>query len=348
MEFEVRVLKRAADAKEDEWDRCSGGLSFNDHQWYEFGEASRQGDTPIHILLFHQGEPAARASFWLTWQEPIPIASKWLRDALGQMLQRRPLLVCRTPVADASGLCLPTDPTLRPQALEVIARTSLKLAAQYKASFVLFPYLLHDQAREAGWPASFTAVDLPGPATRLMIRWTDFESYLKQLPRSTRNYFRHNRNRAKDLDLRVEAGKEPVSSEEAMRFIRNVEDEHGSPHNPWAASIIQNAGLADSTWFIASTGARMAGCLLTFQDGENGLLSLIGLDYGIPYAYFQLLYEAIGYAIGKGVKTLWGGTGAYQFKQSLGFELVDNTWAVFAGRRKVLQFLGRMAARWAL
>ena len=346
MDFDVHVVKSVREVEEEIWDRCGGGHSFNSHHWYQYGEAVRENDTPVYILLFNQNELIARATFWVSWQEPIPVSSEPLRRLLERMLHRWPMLICRTPVIDATGLSLPADPVLRGCAIETIARTALQIASEYHISFVLFPYLQSNEAQAPGWPSEYCAVDLPGPSTCLHIHWSDFESYLKQLPRSTRTYYRHNRNRANEWDIQVEPEKQPASPEQVAQFIRNVENQHKSPPNPWVASTIKNAGMVNATWFTARSRGKTVGSLLTFQEKENGLLSLIGLDYAVPHAYFQLLYEAIRSAIGKGMQSLWGGAGAYQFKQSMGFELVNNTWAVFAGRRKYLQILGRLTARW--
>jgi predicted N-acyltransferase len=346
MEFEVRIINSVREVKKEIWDRCNSGLSFNSHNWYQFGENARKNDKPVYILLFHQGELIARAAFWVSWQEPLPISSEPVRRLVARMLHRWPMMICRTPVMDATGLSLPSESALRTYAIETIARKALQVAQQYKVSFVLFPYLLSEEAQAAGWLSEYFAVDLPGPSTCLEIQWSDFESYLKQLPRATRTYYRHNRNRADDLDMQVETSKQPVSPELVTRMIRNVEKHHGSPPNPWVTSIMENAGSVNATWFTARSRGQAVGSLLTFQEKESGLLSLIGLDYDVPYAYFQLLYEAIRAAIGTGVKRLWAGTGAYQFKQSMGFELVNNTWAVFASRQKSLQTLARLAVRW--
>jgi hypothetical protein len=40
-----------------------------------------------------------------------------------------------------------------------------------------------------------------------------------------------------------------------------------------------------------------------------------------------------------------GGTGSYEMKQRLGFELVDTNYVAFAGRGPVLRGLGRWVGR---
>jgi hypothetical protein len=79
-------------------------------------------------------------------------------------------------------------------------------------------------------------------------------------------------------------------------------------------------------------------------DGGARIMTLLGRDYGVDYAYFQLIYTAIRCAIEEGAGFLRGGSGAYDMKQRLGFQLESSNYIVFSGGGKVLQKFGRWAA----
>lgn len=344
MSFEVQLAHSVREIGPEAWDRLSGGRPFTSYRWYSYGEAVLADNTPIYIILHHQGEPAARATFWLRRREALPIASRLARRAVEAILHRWPLLLCSTPLADASGLILP-DPPLRDEALGVIAQVALDQARRHRVSFVGCAYLSEQEARQAGWPRAFTAVDLPEPTTRLSIVWADFESYLCQLPPAARKDYRRHRNRAADLGIEIKPGAPATAIDEALTLIRNAERHHRSAFNPWARATLEHAALVDGVWLTAQAQGRLVGCGLLLRDGPAWLMTLLGRDYAVPYAYFQLMYAAIRCAIEGGAQVLWGGTGAYDLKRRLGFQLAENhDYAVFAGRGPLLQRLGRWVA----
>ena len=344
MSFEVQLAHSVTEVGPEAWDRLSGGRPFTSYRWYSFGEAVLADNTPIYIILHHQGEPVARATFWLRRQEALPISSRLARRAVEIILRRWPLLLCVSPLADASGLILP-DPPLRDEALRTIAQVALDQARQHRASFVGCVYLSEREAREAGWPRVFAAVDLPEPTTRLPITWSDFDSYVQQLPPAARKDYRRHRNRAADLGIEIEQRTPGTAIDEALTLIRNAERHHRSAFNPWARATLEHAPLVEGIWLTAEVQGRLAGCGLLLNDGVVWLMTLLGRDYAVPYAYFQLMYAAIRRAIESGAQALWGGTGAYDLKRRLGFHLVENhDYATFAGRGPLLQRLGRWIA----
>ena len=104
--------------------------------------------------------------------------------------------------------------------------------------------------------------------------------------------------------------------------------------------------MVDAVWLKAELGERLVGCGLLLGDGGHWMMTLLGLDYAVRYAYFQLVYTAIRCAIERGARVLWGGTGAYELKGRLGFEVRPEHYAVFAASGRGLQVLGRWLARW--
>jgi predicted N-acyltransferase len=342
-ELDLQIAHSVQEIGQEAWDHLSGSRPFASYRWYHFGETVLVDDTPIYLILTRDGEAVARATFWLKRQEPLPIPSKALRHLIETMLHRWPLLVCRSPLSSAPGLILP-EPPLRDAALETIAQCAQELAQRHRASFLVFDYLQRHETEWAGWPDAFLPASGMDPGSRLAIVWPDFESYLKHLSKSVRKDYRRHRNRAADLGVVVTPHRAVTAVDEALVLIRNVEGEHNSTPNPWARGMLENAGLVDATWLLAEKDSRLVGCGLLLGDSGARFLTLLGLDYEVRYAYFQLFYAAIRSAIEEGLQILRGGSGAYDLKQRLGFQMEPNVHVVFAGRGALFQRLGRWAA----
>jgi hypothetical protein len=105
--------------------------------------------------------------------------------------------------------------------------------------------------------------------------------------------------------------------------------------------MLSNTRLIESVWITAHIGDRLVGCGIFLRDNEAGCLKLLGLDYRVPYVYFQLLYEGIRCAIDTGCRVLWGGSGAYELKYRLGFQPYYNNYQVFAAGNRWLQWVAR-------
>jgi predicted N-acyltransferase len=348
MDLGAQIAHSVEEIGQEAWDRLSGGQPFASYRWYRFGETVLADCTPIYVILSHQGEPIARSTLWLTPREPLPIPSVAVRRLMETLLRRWPLLLCRSPLTSLSGLILP-EPPLRDAALQTIAEAAQAEMRRRRTSFLLFAHLTGPETRYAGWPASFAPISVSGPGTRLIMTWPDFEGYLHHLSKSAWKDYRRHRNRAADLDIRVKrqpitAPMETAVAEQAMALIHNVDRHHNSPSYPWGQVILENVHMVDNVWLTAEVGGRLAGCGLLLGDGDMRFLALLGLDYAVEYAYFQLIYEAIRGTLEDGIRVLRGGSGAYTIKQRLGFELEDNHHVVFASKGALFQRLGRWAA----
>jgi hypothetical protein len=108
---------------------------------------------------------------------------------------------------------------------------------------------------------------------------------------------------------------------------------------------MENMSLVDGVWLAAETaeGRMAAGCLL-LQDGSGSLLTLLGRDYVTPQAYFQIAYAGVRAAIESGARSLRAGSGAYELKRRLGFEVLDNGHLVFLTGSRALARLGAWLA----
>lgn len=349
MQLDLQIAHSVEEVGQSTWDYLGQHHPLAGYRWYRFGEAVLADELPVYILLSYQGEPVGRATFWVKRREPLPIQSSAVRRSIEALIRRWPLFVCRSPLTSLSGLILP-EPPLRDEALRLIAEAALQEARRYRASFVLFDYLEGREANLPAWPAGFAATTIADPGTRLHISWTSFEDYLAHLSKSARKDYRRHRNRAADQGIRVTCRQltDPLDSgtvDRALTLIHNVDRHHRSPSHPWGRELLEKAHLVDATWITASIGERMVGCGLLLGDGDVRFLALLGLDYEVQYVYFQLVYAAVEQAIESGVRILRGGSGAYEMKLRLGFQLEDNYYAVFSGRGALLHKLGRWAAR---
>jgi hypothetical protein len=106
----------------------------------------------------------------------------------------------------------------------------------------------------------------------------------------------------------------------------------------------EHAAMVDAVWLTAEVEGRVVGCELMLRDEDVWLVTGLGLDYSIDYAYFLLGYADIECAIEKGARVLRWGSLTYEVKRRLGFELESNDWIVFCGRGALLQRLGRWLA----
>jgi predicted N-acyltransferase len=345
MDFEIQVAHSVEEVGRGAWDRLSQGRPFASYNWYRYGEAVLADNIPVYIILSRQGEPIARATFWLRRQEVIHVPSRLWRRLVEILLRRWPLLLCKSPLADTSGLILPAPP-LRDAALKTISQVALDQARQYRVSFAGHVYLEEHEAKYAGWPDVFAAFELPDPGTQLNITWPDFEIYLSCLSKKTRRQYRLNGYRAADegIEVKLRPIVEPLDEptlDKAVALIRNVERHHNSASNPWVRGMLKHAHLvANAIWLKAEVDGQMVGCCTVLGDGKHRMMKLLGLDYAVRYTYFQLIYSAIRCAIEDGAQTLWGGATAYHTKQKLGFQLTGDNYAVIAGRGRLLQKLG--------
>lgn len=343
MDFDFQITHSVQEIGQETWEHLSGAQPFTSYRWYRFGETVLEGEFPVYIVLSRGDEPVALATFWLKRQEHLPISSRPVQRLMEATLRRWPFFVCQTPLSSTSGLFLPDSP-LQSAALETLAHGAYDQIRQHRGSFILCPYLRQRQASLAGWPASFVSIAMPNPGTRLVITWPDFDTYLKHLSKSVRKDCRRHRNRAADLGIVVASHKAVADVDEAMVLIRNVERHHGTQPNPWARGVLENASMVEATWLTAKIEERLVGCGLVLGDEDTRALTLLGLDYDVRYAYFQLVYGAIRCAIEDGARILRGGGGAYEMKHRLGFQLEDNNHVSFVGRGPLFRRLGLWAA----
>lgn len=339
MKLDIRIATSTAEIDRVEWDRLSANRPFASYHWHCFGESVLAPAPCWYVQVYDAGEMIARATFWLSRQEPLPLSSAAERLAVSAMFRCRPLLVCRSPLADWSGLILPEDGR-RAEALSTICQAAAEIAARQRASFTAFDYLDPSTLEEDWQSLNFSRLDIDDPGTCLAVERSGFDDFLRGLSKSAYKDYRRHTNQAAARKIEVTVQDRVSDLEDALALIRAVESRHGSMPKPWARALLEQASQGNVAWLSARQDDRLVGCGLILRDERVHLATLLGLDYRVEYVYFQLMYAAIGHAIEQQAQALRAGSGAYSFKQRLGFRLEDNHHLLFSGRGPIFQRLG--------
>lgn len=290
---------------------------------------------PTYIVLNLEQRAIARATLWRVPNEPLPLPPGKLRHFAQSLFRRWPLIICRSPLSNASGLVLP-DPPLREAALKNLARLAREQLAQQGGSFLLFDYLTEAEAGLPGWPDDFLRFNIADPGTILINRWDSFDDYLASGNKKDRQHYKRALREAQNLGCSVFQKLTIENLHDALELIRQVEARHGTPPNPWARAMLEHLSMVDGIFLEAKIADRLAGCGLVFEDEQIQLTALLGLAKDVPFVYFQLLYASLQIALEHRVKALRWGSGAYQVKKQLGFDLEPNNFLLLHGRGPLL------------
>ncbi len=161
--LKVQVFKSIHEIDPEIWDRVAAARGFQSHKWYQFGERA-MADSPATYLIAWDGQtPVAGAALFRISNEPLPLPEV-ARRFMASILKSKPLLVCRSPLADTSAMLLPGEP-LRDEALSAIASTAQQEFKRQKCSFLLFDYLLTEQLRYPSWPKGYEPITVSEPGT---------------------------------------------------------------------------------------------------------------------------------------------------------------------------------------
>jgi hypothetical protein len=342
MDFDIQVAHSITQVDPVAWDSLAAGRPLASWRWYAYGEQVMADCKPVYILLSQGGKPVARGIFWVIWNEPLPIAWTPVRNSIHRYLKRRPLFVCRAPLANLSGLILP-EPPRREAVLQTLVEAARQEAKKEGASFLLFDYLDKEQANWNEWRRQFTALQIADPGTRLEIGWQDFEAYLAGLSQKTRKHYRQYTREAASLGITVKAHEQVPDIEAAMGLIRRIERKHGASPNPWTRRMLEAMGLVNATWWEVRREGRLLGCELVLEDNGTRMVTALGLAEEAAHAYFLLGYADLREAIESGSKVMRWGSGAYEAKKRMGFRLEENNFVVFQGLGGLPRFIGRLA-----
>jgi predicted N-acyltransferase len=343
--FDFQIVHSVTEVDPESWDRLSAGQPFTSHQWYRYGEAVLSDCEPIYLIVHHQGQPIARATFWRIPNDPILVPYAVIKHGLQAFLKRWPLLACRSPLSSLSGLILP-DPSLcvSREAIQLeIGTKANELLHQKGCSFLVFDYLSKEQC--AGWPENFVFTSFSDPGTFMPIVWPSFETYLEAGNKKDRQHYKRTLREAEKLGIQISRHSDVKHIEEALALTRGVEQRFKSAENPWARAMLENLKMVDGTFLVATIGTRMVGCGLILEDNGAQMNASLGLAQDVPYVYFMLVYESLKIAFEHQIHLLRLGSGSYEVKQQLGFSLEDNNSLLFTASNPLIQKTGQWLER---
>ena len=322
----VQVFKSIHEIEPEVWDRVAAGRGFQSHKWYQFGERA-MADSPATYLIARDGDTAvASAALFRVTNEPLPLPEA-ARDFMASILKSKPLLVCRSPLADTSALLLPGEP-LRDDALKVIGRAAQDEFKRQKCSFLLFDYLLTEQLKYPSWPKGYEPITVSEPGTYMPMEWQSFEEYLEKGNKKDRQHYKKSLREAEENGIILTKHTTVPDVDAALELIKNVSIWHGSAPNPWMRGLLENFSMVDGTWIEIHKEGKLAGCGAVVRDNQFQLATGLGLEDDVPGGYFLLLYTALQEAFEHKIRLVRFGTGAYDVKRRLGFHLEDTNHAM--------------------
>ena len=337
--FTLHISRRADETDPSVWDALGNGHPFASQRWMRFGEQVMSDCESFHAHLYLDGKPASRATFWRVPSEPLPL-SPLVRTPVSAFLIRRPLLICRAPLANWTGLVLPEDPVLHNKARNALYKTGLSLLDENRGSFLLFDFL---DTPDLDWPG-LTVAEVSDPGTRLEVHWDSFDAFLASTDKHGRQHYKRVQREAQSLGLEYSVHAVVPNIDEALPLIRAVEKKFHAAPNPWIPALLANVSMVGGIWQEVRQRGRLVGCGVLLEDNGVMLAAALGLAYDVQYAYFLLIYGSLQIAIERNVNTLRLGSGAYDVKRRLGFVLETNNHTGIFSSSSFLNWLAQRLA----
>lgn len=325
--LKVDVFHSIHEIKPEIWNRIVSGRGFQSHNWYAFGERAMADAKPTYLITSDGDTPVAGAALFKVHNEPLPLPAI-AREFMASIFKHKPLLACRSPLADTSALLLPGEP-MRDEALAVLARAAQDQFKKQNCSFLLFDYLLTEQLRYA-WPKGFEPLTVSEPGTYMALEWQSFNEYLESGNQKDRQEYKKSVKDAEDSGLVLSKRKSVSEIDAALQLIRNVSIWHGSAPNPWMRGLLENFSLIDGVWLELHKEGKLVGCGAVVRDNQFQLVTALGLEDDVPGGYFYLLHAALQDAFENKMRLVRFGAGAYDVKRKLGLHLEDTNHAMVA------------------
>jgi len=325
-DFTIKTFNSIHEIDPETWDRIVAGRGFQSHRWYAFGERAMKDCPPTYLILWDGDTPIASAALFKVYNEPLPLPSV-ARRFMSSVLKRRPLLVCRSPLADTSALLLPGEP-LRDEALSALTKAAQAEFKKQRGSFLVFDYLLTEQLKYPSWPRGYEPITVSEPGTYMPIEWESFEAYLEAGNKKDRQHYKRSLKEAAENGLILSRHQVVNDIEDALTIIKDVSIWHGSAPNPWMRGMLENFSMIDGTWLEIRKEGKLMGCGAVLRDNKFQLATGLGLEDDVPGGYFLLLYAALQEAFEHNVRLVRFGTGAYDVKRRLGLHLEDTNHAM--------------------
>ena len=322
----VRRYTSIHETKPAVWDQLAGGQGFQSFHWYAFGEKVMSDCSALYLIVWSGETPVAGAALFKIKNEPLPVPS-FFRKPLAFYFNRHPLLVCRSPLADTSALLLPDDTALD-EALAKLAEAAQNEYKKQACSFLIFDYLAKKETEYPAWPKNLKSLTVSDPGTYMPITWKSFEEYLQSGTKKDRQHYKRSLKQAEESGLQLTKHKAVPDIKAALNLIHNVSAKHGTAPNPWTRNLLEMFSMVDGTWLEVRKENSLVCCGAVLRDNYFQLASSIGMDSETPGAYFLLLYAALQDAFEHNIRFVRLGSGAYDVKRRLGFELEDKNHAM--------------------
>ena len=327
--FKVEIHKSILEIPAETWNQIAAGRGFQSHGWYTFGERVMQDCPPTYLVAWDGDKPIAGAALFQIKNEPLPLP-KIAREFMSSILSRRPLMMCRSPLADTSALLLPGEP-LRDEILPILARAAQDEFKKQRCSFLVFDYLLTEQLKYTSWPPGYEPITVSEPGTYMPIEWDSFEAYLEAGNKKDRQHYKRALKETSDNGIELSRHKTVPDVETALKLIENVSIWHGSAPNPWTRKLLENfSSMEDGTWLELRKEGQLVGCGAVLRDNKFQISSSLGLEDDVPGGYFLLLYAALQEAFEHKIRLVRFGSGAYDVKRRLGLRLENTNHAMIS------------------
>lgn len=220
--------------------------------------------------------------------------------------------------------------------IPVLQRELDSRARQLKASMIVWKDLPDETIREAGplliGHGLFSLVSYPG--TRLALRGSGFEDYLKMLTShqryNLRKKLRQSRKMGRLDEFIIQSPNDTLLGEIFSLFLQTYE--HGQTKferlTPAFFKLISACPASNFVLLRDSANGNLVAFMLCFLLGKRAINKFIGIDYGYSgnwFLYFRLWETAVKWSLGAGAEELQSGQTGYQAKYDLGHKFVPLT-----------------------
>jgi predicted N-acyltransferase len=319
------------------WDDLSAGMPFQSHAWHQFGEKVLADCLPIYLLAYQNEALIGRAVFWITRNEPLPKSVGWLRMVLLPILRTYPLLICRSPIAQTSGLLISPKVDDSRDVVAALIDAALVHGRQKKCSALVLDYL--SQSQEKDLPLYIRTLKSTYPGNILYNDYTDFNHFLTRCNKKVRQNYHRTLRELENIQVTIHSHKHAEHIQGLLPLIRNVERQHDALPSPWVKFLLQYMEMVDGTLLLALMHGRVIGCMLFLEDGDGQIATAFGRESDLLYVYQGLFYEGLRMAMHHKVKHLRWGSGADEFKHKIGFLPEDNGVIAFTFSQPFLRKL---------
>ena len=317
-DISIQITDSIHKIQAEEWNALAGGRPFQSYAWYRFAEKVmlESGCRSIYLLSYRDGILTGRASLWVVPNEPITYPGSW-RLLLKPVLRKFPLLICRSPFSNTSGLIAPDQETLA----SLIA-AAIQQGRQRGCLALILDYL--SKADAANIPPGLSIEEMPNPGTVLANSWNSFDGYLSRGNKKDRQHYKRVVRKANELGVQVKQETCARDVDAIACMVESTERKYGSEPNPWTKGLLAHMDMVGGILLLATREGEITGCGLLFEDNGAQLATALGHAQSNDYTYFLLAYTGIELAMAQGVKALRWGSGAYDVKRRLGFLPEDN------------------------